>query len=499
MSFPTLKLFLATVLVSLPTGAVAEQVARGDAGSAPTTASAILDRTIAEQSALTSFATHLDTRVEFLKRPADSGAAEIDQEIYSIDFRVDGDRYDAAGLRSDRRVGKADADPAWRNRTIWDGRRELHRQQSVGGDGKGRILATVSRKRRDWRPSYNNAPFLYGIARGDDRPMARVLRESGSGTATLRDKTEDVGGHACHVIDGKNERGTYTLWVDPAAGYLVRRAAVVRGPGDLWFGHKLHAQATGTMQNKSEETIDLTRIEKVGGRWVPVEAIAESKDHYAGGVQHTRSTAKRSGFELDPDVGKLGAFVMDGIPEGYLVAIMGEDGAQSGTTVWHNGDVVAEAPPAAARPAAAARAARVAEGMPAPETVGVDADGKPLRLGNYRGKVVALVFWGPWCGPCMARVPGERALVKALADKPFVLVGVANDDKAETVRASIEKERMTWPNFYDGGNAGPIQKAWGVREWPTYFVLDAKGVVRFVNPDNVDAAVLALLDEMGKE
>ena len=32
-------------------------------------------------------------------------------------------------------------------------------------------------------------------------------------------------------------------------------------------------------------------------------------------------------------------------------------------------------------------------GKPAPEIVGVDLDGKPLKLSDYRGKVVALVFW----------------------------------------------------------------------------------------------------------
>ena len=50
----------------------------------------------------------------------------------------------------------------------------------------------------------------------------------------------------------------------------------------------------------------------------------------------------------------------------------------------------------------------LAVGKPAPEIEGVDVDGKPLKLSDYKGKVVVLVFWGSWCGPCMAQVPHER-------------------------------------------------------------------------------------------
>ena len=39
--------------------------------------------------------------------------------------------------------------------------------------------------------------------------------------------------------------------------------------------------------------------------------------------------------------------------------------------------------------------------------------------------------------------------------------------------------RITWPSFFDGGGiGGPIATRWGVRGWPTIYVLDAKGVIR---------------------
>src|SRR5262249_8489364 len=53
-------------------------------------------------------------------------------------------------------------------------------------------------------------------------------------------------------------------------------------------------------------------------------------------------------------------------------------------------------------------------GRPAPEIEGEDLDGKPLKLSDYRGKVVVLSFWFSTCVPCRALIPHEQALVKRI-------------------------------------------------------------------------------------
>ena len=50
----------------------------------------------------------------------------------------------------------------------------------------------------------------------------------------------------------------------------------------------------------------------------------------------------------------------------------------------------------------------------APEITGDDLNGRPMKLSDFRGKVVVLDFWGDWCGPCRAMYPHERSLVDAL-------------------------------------------------------------------------------------
>ena len=97
--------------------------------------------------------------------------------------------------------------------------------------------------------------------------------------------------------------------------------------------------------------------------------------------------------------------------------------------------------------------------------------------------------------------PHERSLVKRMKDKPFALIGV-NSDPKEAVLQAMKDENITWRSFWDGGNTnGPIATKWAVRGWPTIYIIDAKGVIRFKNARGaaMDKAVEELLAEMGKE
>jgi len=97
--------------------------------------------------------------------------------------------------------------------------------------------------------------------------------------------------------------------------------------------------------------------------------------------------------------------------------------------------------------------------------------------------------------------PHERSLVKRMQNKPFGLIGI-NSDPKETIVKRAAEEQITWPFFWDGGSTGgPIATKWNVHAWPTVFVLDGKGVIRFrdVRGEQLDRAVDELLKEMGVE
>lgn len=134
----------------------------------------------------------------------------------------------------------------------------------------------------------------------------------------------------------------------------------------------------------------------------------------------------------------------------------------------------------------------------APKINGEDVDGKPLRLSDHRGKVVVLVFWATWCAPCMAMVPHERELTKRLEGKRFVLLGVNGDEDRAKARRAMREKQMTWPSWWAEGPEGALALKWNVQGWPTVYVLDAKGVIRYkdVQGKELDAAVDTLLQEM---
>jgi len=95
-------------------------------------------------------------------------------------------------------------------------------------------------------------------------------------------------------------------------------------------------------------------------------------------------------------------------------------------------------------------------------------------------------------------IPHEKTLVKRLEDQPFALVGI-NSDNEERYRKERVEMGVTWPSFFDGGKiGGPIAKKWGVTGWPTIYILDHEGRIRFKGPrgEEMDHAVDTLLAEM---
>jgi tetratricopeptide (TPR) repeat protein len=88
--------------------------------------------------------------------------------------------------------------------------------------------------------------------------------------------------------------------------------------------------------------------------------------------------------------------------------------------------------------------------------------------------------------------------VERLRDRPFVFLGVECDDHREAIRNARDNGEITWRCWWDSGSTqGPIAARWNVKGWPTIFIIDHKGIIRYkgVVTDGMAMGVDALLKE----
>jgi len=136
----------------------------------------------------------------------------------------------------------------------------------------------------------------------------------------------------------------------------------------------------------------------------------------------------------------------------------------------------------------------LSKGRVAPELIGSDVAGRPMRLSAYRGKVVVLLFWATWNGEVEHLLKMAEKLLKEHREQPFVLVGV-NADATATLRQLVAEGEVAWPNFSD-----PERKLAGeyrVAAWPMAIVIDQERVIRYIGTPGsfVELAVDAILNE----
>ena len=182
-------------------------------------------------------------------------------------------------------------------------------------------------------------------------------------------------------------------------------------------------------------------------------------------------------------------------------------------------------PPLPGRPATYGEAAQfslhelrdLGIGRPAPEIDGIDTDGRPMKLSDYRGRVVAIYF----CSPIQLRATGTgrpasitewvRSVAERHATDPFALLGVTTvgarpDNDPEAFKTSLKASRLParfWWDIGPDGKPGAIQTAWNAHVG--LYVLDHHGVIRYkqiFRPELFEKAVATLLkvqkDELGK-
>jgi len=107
---------------------------------------------------------------------------------------------------------------------------------------------------------------------------------------------------------------------------------------------------------------------------------------------------------------------------------------------------------------------------------------KPPTLKGLRGRVVILHFWTYGCINCKRNLPSYGRWQREFTAKGVALIGVhtpETDDEREepNVRAALKREGITYPVLLDPD--ADNWRRWGQKWWPTVYLIDRKGRVRY--------------------
>jgi cytochrome c biogenesis protein CcmG/thiol:disulfide interchange protein DsbE len=116
----------------------------------------------------------------------------------------------------------------------------------------------------------------------------------------------------------------------------------------------------------------------------------------------------------------------------------------------------------------------------APDFLLKDADGKTVKLSDYKGKVVLLDFFATWCGPCKIEIPWFMEFERKNKDRGFSVLGVSMDDEGwEVVKPFLQDLGVNYRVVI--GNDMTAQAYGGVDALPTAFLIDREGRIAAVH------------------
>lgn len=116
----------------------------------------------------------------------------------------------------------------------------------------------------------------------------------------------------------------------------------------------------------------------------------------------------------------------------------------------------------------------------APEFSLKDSNGTPVKLSDYRGKVVLLNFWATWCGPCKIEIPWFIEFEQKFKDQGFAVLGVSMDEDGwDAVKPYLSSHKVNYRVLLGDDMVGSLYG--GIDSLPTTFMVDRDGRVASVH------------------
>ncbi len=104
-------------------------------------------------------------------------------------------------------------------------------------------------------------------------------------------------------------------------------------------------------------------------------------------------------------------------------------------------------------------------------------NGKKYDIKQYKGKVVLLNFWASWCPPCVHEMPSMARLKTKMKGEPFEILAVNLAEGKPAIKAFTQAHPVNFPILLDP--KGSAVQAWKVFAYPSTYILDKKGQIRY--------------------
>jgi len=117
-------------------------------------------------------------------------------------------------------------------------------------------------------------------------------------------------------------------------------------------------------------------------------------------------------------------------------------------------------------------------GKPAPLNFTLkDLDNKPVKLADFKGKVIVLDFWATWCGPCKLEIPGFIKMQNTYGSQGLQTIGISVDDKLDALKPYAAEYKMNYL-VLQGLDHDDVQDAFGpLLGIPTTIVIGRDGTI----------------------
>ena len=120
--------------------------------------------------------------------------------------------------------------------------------------------------------------------------------------------------------------------------------------------------------------------------------------------------------------------------------------------------------------------------------------GTSITLSESLGDVVYVTFWASWCVPCRQEMPLLSQLWQRHQSAGFQVLGINVDEDPEAARQFAAEHSIDFPLIRDADRA--VSKLYHVAGYPSHYLVDRRGKVRFSALGFNEADALAITQEI---